>query len=118
MERLGPATRRYARLSIQGPEATEDRAVTRIRWIDRFGNLITDCPAGMLDELSGRWGGISINLGTHGMAPVVSAYEDVGRGRLLAIVGSSGYLEISIREGSAARTLDFGLGDTLTLRKP
>jgi S-adenosylmethionine hydrolase len=118
VDSLGAATGEYVRLAIPGPEISRDRAVTRIRWIDRFGNLITDCPSGLVEELSGRWNGVSIDVGPHGVAPVVSAYEAVGPGQPIGIVGSSGYLEMSIREGSAAETLNLALGDTITLRRP
>jgi S-adenosylmethionine hydrolase len=49
---------------------------------------------------------------------MVSAYEAVGPGQPLGIVGSSGYLEVSVRGGSAVQALGLALGDPITLRKP
>ncbi len=118
MGRLGPEVTEFERIRIAGPEVAPDRVTVRIRWIDRFGNLIIGCPSGMVDEMSGKWGGVAIDLGSHGIARVVAAYEDIERGRPLGIIGSSGYLEISIREANAAQTLGLTLGDTITLRKP
>ena len=59
-----------------------------------------------------------IDLESRGTVPVVSAYGSAERGRPLGIIGSSGYLEVSVREGNAARTLDLALGETVSLHKP
>jgi S-adenosylmethionine hydrolase len=118
LDSLGPKVDSFERMEIPGPQIGEDRVIARIRWIDRFGNLITDCPAGLVEETSKSWDGVAVDLGSHGNAPVVAAYEDVECGRPLGIIGSSGYLEVSVREGNAARLLDLELGGTITLRKP
>jgi S-adenosylmethionine hydrolase len=117
MGRLGPRVTACERITVSGPEVGAYQVTARVRWIDRFGNLITDCPSGMVDEMSGKWGGVAIDLGPQGFAQVVAAYEEVERGRPLGIAGSSGYLEISIREANAAQALCLTLGDTITLRK-
>jgi hypothetical protein len=43
-------------------------------------------------------------------------YGDVAPGVLLALVGSSGYLEIAVREGSAAERLGVDIGATVEVR--
>jgi len=43
-------------------------------------------------------------------------YAEVEPGEVLALVGSSGYLEIAVREGSAARRLGIRPGDEVELR--
>ena len=35
---------------------------------------------------------------------------------LLALIGSSGYLEVSLKNGSAAAILDVRIGDTVTVK--
>ena len=117
VESIGPQVADYERITISRPEVGDDHATVRVRWIDRFGNLITDCPAGMVEDMSGKWGGIAIDLGSHGIARVVTAYEGVQRGRPLGIIGSSGYLEVSIREANATQALGLTLGDTIVLRR-
>jgi S-adenosylmethionine hydrolase len=115
---LGPEVDRFVRRRIGGPQAGEAYVKTRIRWIDGFGNLITDCPARLVREISERWGGVSLDLGTPGVAPLADTYEASERGSSFAIIGSSGFLEVSVREGSAAGKLDLHLGDTITLHRP
>jgi len=66
--------------------------------IDRFGNLVTNVQAE-------RWG---ITHEHHWLCrigqdniPLVRTYADRGEGEPLAYIGSSGYVEIAIRNGSA-----------------
>jgi hypothetical protein len=42
--------------------------------------------------------------------PFVRTYSDVAVGELLALIGSSGYLEIAVRTGRASDVLDAGIG--------
>jgi S-adenosylmethionine hydrolase len=68
--------------------------------IDRFGNAITN--------LIGVRGGVIAASGRP--VPVRATYADVGIGSSVALVGSSGLLEIAIREGSAAESLGLQRG--------
>jgi S-adenosylmethionine hydrolase len=72
--------------------------------VDRFGNLITDLPAEALPPRA------AVRIGTVEIRPLRGTYTDVAKGQLLAYVGSSGTLEIAVRDGSAAETLDLGRG--------
>jgi len=47
---------------------------------------------------------------------VFRTYAEVEPGAVLALVSSEGYLEIAVREGSAARRLGLRTGDTVELR--
>ena len=63
--------------------------------VDRFGNLVTNIGA--------RLGG-TVQIGGNNIV-VRRTYSDVADGELLALAGSSGFLEIAVRGGSAARDL-------------
>lgn len=78
--------------------------------IDRFGNLITDITGG--DLPSGRY---SIQVAGHQIDSLSPSYEQ-GRG-LLALLGSSGHLEIASKGGSAARLLGSKPGDELRITR-
>ena len=74
--------------------------------IDRFGNAITN--------LVGLRAGI---VEVQGAAlPLRRTYGDVPPGDALAIVGSSGLIEIAVRDGSAARTLNLTRGSPVVFR--
>jgi S-adenosylmethionine hydrolase len=74
--------------------------------IDRFGNAITNC-------LSLRGG--TLEVGGRQLR-VRRTYADVGPGEAVAIVGSSGLIEVAVRDGSAARTLGLARGARVVLR--
>ena len=44
---------------------------------------------------------------------IKSAYAQIAPGGLLAIIGSRGFLEIAVNQGSAASFLNAGVGDSL-----
>lgn len=91
------------------PEATRraDGAIAgAIITIDRFGNLVTNLVA--------RHGG-TIEVAAHSL-PIRRTYGDVAVGELIALVGSSGLVEIAVRDGSAASELGVARGDAVILR--
>jgi S-adenosylmethionine hydrolase len=79
--------------------------------VDRFGNLVTNlrAPEGAgssLVEVAGR------------ELPLSRTYGDVAPGALVAVVGSSGRIELALRGGSAASHLEGGRGLVVILRAP
>jgi S-adenosylmethionine hydrolase len=74
--------------------------------VDRFGNAVTN----MLS-----WRGGVVEANGHRL-PLVRTYADVASGDALALVGSSGLVEIAVRNGSAATTLGLARGDAVVLR--
>lgn len=74
--------------------------------IDRFGNAISNliAPRGGRIEIGGR------------VMPIVRTYADAAVGELVALVGSSGFVEVAQRDGSAARVLAIARGTPIVLR--
>lgn len=72
--------------------------------VDRFGNLITNLP--------GRDDGVVRIAGQ--AAPVARTYASVEPGALVAVTGSTGHLEVSVRDGSAAERLGASTGTVVT----
>ncbi len=91
-------------LPLTRPRRHPDGSLTgHVRHVDNFGNLVTDIhgedlpPARLAFSIGGRViDGLTITYGT-------------GRG-LLAVIGSSGCLEIALRDGSAAAMLGVAVG--------
>lgn len=91
------------------PEATrraDGAVIGTVITVDRFGNAVTN--------LMARRGG-TIELGGC-VLPVRRTYGDVGRGEAVALVGSSGLVEIAVRDGSAAAMLGVQRGSEVVLR--
>lgn len=111
-ERLGPAVPDPVRLDWPAGERRGDEARGVVVLADSFGNLLTslreaDLPPGPLAaEVAGE------------TARMVRTYGEAGPGELVALLGSSGRLEISVREGSAARRLGAARGAPVVLRRP
>ena len=76
--------------------------------VDRFGNAVTN--------LMARRGG-AIVVGRERLT-LSRAYVDVEPGALVALVGSSGLVEIACRDGSAAKTLGLERGSQVLLQPP
>ena len=79
--------------------------VGQVVHIDRFGNLITDISAGLLPPPRP----MAIEIKGHHIPGLSPSYAE-GEW-LLAIVGSHGNLEVSVRNGSAAHRLGASVGD-------
>jgi S-adenosylmethionine hydrolase len=96
------------------PMPLEDRGGWRgeVVSVDHFGNAITNVPERRIAEMGDRaW----IEIGDHEIR-FVRTYADVEVGELCGLVGSSGWLEIAEREGSAADRLGLAPGIPILLR--
>lgn len=87
----------------------------RVIFVDRFGNVVTNIP---LDWLSSRWSGqLLVEMDDREVvARLCHAYAEGGQGELLLIPGSGGHVEVSVKGGSAAKTLGAELGSRVSLR--
>ena len=74
--------------------------------LDRFGNAVTN--------LIGLRGG-TIELGTRCIT-VRHTYSEVAPGEPVAVTGSTGFIEIAVRDGDAASALGIRRGDKVVLR--
>jgi S-adenosyl-L-methionine hydrolase (adenosine-forming) len=113
--KMGQTITDYMRLQIERPVRTARRGWTgAVLKIDRFGNLITNFPAEDFPDLEKRPFEVSIGLQTvHRLA---RSYAECNPGELFVIVGSSGYLEVSSTQASAAKMLGCGAGAPVELR--
>ncbi len=101
-ETAGPRVTDYGRLSLPAPDGNRGEVIL----VDRFGNLLTNLP--------GRDSGV-VEVAGHD-APVVTTYGAVPTGALLAHTGSTGRLEVALRDGSAATRLRVGVGAGVSWR--
>ncbi len=80
---------------------------------DHFGNLITSFEAEMMLD-SSDW---KVKTGSSEPLPIVRTYGEVEQGKPLAYIGSSGMIEISIRNGNASAEFGIGEGDVAEMKK-
>lgn len=89
--------------------------------IDRFGNIITSLSARSLGinmhnilKQDLKW---KFEIGHTKIKNISMTYSDVEVGQFLAYIGSSGYLEIGIRNGNAAQKIGAYIGQLVCAKK-
>jgi hypothetical protein len=93
------------KLPVTSPRQTANGSwMGEVLHVDRFGNLISDLRSSQVLPSA------SIRAGQQPVGTVQRTFADVAPGELVAYIGSSGYLEIAVREGHAARILGMGIG--------
>jgi len=99
-------------LPMPGPGRRQDGSLTgHIIHIDNFGNLITDVGS---EDLPSAEKVDTIEVGNRLISGLVRTYSESSG--LIALLGSGGYLEISLRGGNAASLLDAKIGDEVKLK--
>jgi S-adenosylmethionine hydrolase len=123
-------------------EIADELVAGEVWHVDRFGNIVTSigtlawgeqgglvfAPAfrstGNGEQEAGGEGGeplyfragkATVRGAGWEVVAVCRSYAEVERGRVVALVGSSGHLEIAVREGNAAERLGVGPGDEVVL---
>jgi S-adenosylmethionine hydrolase len=105
-ETIGPAVIDPIVITFPQPIRTDAGITGAVIHIDRFGNLITNIPPSMIE------GHTTVNV--NGLPiPIRRTYADATIGDPLALVGSRDRMEISVRDGNAARLLEAAVGDTV-----
>lgn len=103
--KLGPELADFQRLNWPQPVSASGVLVGEVLYVDRFGNAITNIDAGNLESLGPRR--LQVRIGGRPGFLVADYYQVVRQGKSVAVLGSSGFLEIAVNGGNAARR--FGL---------
>ncbi len=82
-------------LDINPPIITENRIIGEVIYVDTFGNLITNIKADLISE------GCDVVVSGLKVGTIKDSYSSVKEGEVVALIGSSGYLEIAVNKGSA-----------------
>lgn len=101
-------------LALDPDPFTDSPASWQVVYVDHFGNAVTNLPAAEVDALSPhpppRFG-----VGAASGIPLVQTYGDAAPGEVVALVGSTGYLEFAVNLGSAAQKLGLRPGDPVRI---
>jgi hypothetical protein len=101
---MGKLIQDYLRPSFEKPQRTGKRTWTgRILRIDRFGNIVTNFHESEFPELDRK--NFSLAIGPRQVGVMAHNYAECDPGELFLIAGSSGYLEVSVSQGSAAKAI-------------
>ncbi len=120
IEALGPRILDPVRHASGGPIRRGDTLTGQVVFVDRFGNALTNLTAA---SLVAAWGSTA---GDHGyevstvgrrIDGLSRSYGDAPVGTVVAILGSSGRLEIAQVGGAASDRLGLGVGDAVTVTR-
>ena len=111
---FGPVLQDYRRLGFSKPVQIGPKSWRgRVLKVDWFGNVITNFESEEWRRLGSE--AFVLRLGETCVSRVAVNYAGKEAGRLYVIAGSSGYLEISRSQGSAAETVGVKAGDAVEL---
>lgn len=114
---FGPEKTFFEKLDFMKPLIKGKEILGHVLYRDKFGNLITDIPARMLEDLMGKMDKKNLELKIRGkkISSFMRSYSSAKRGDLLFLVGSVGTIEIASREESASEMLKAGVGDEVRI---
>lgn len=112
--KFGPTVESISRLELPKPQIHPGRIDGVVLEVDSFGNLITNITGDMLagyptDER------VCIVCGIYETFGILSAYAQQHADMFVALVGSSGRLELALVEGNAAERLGLQAGMPVTV---
>jgi S-adenosylmethionine hydrolase len=105
----------FVRFSMPKPKVAGNTIKGIVLRVDQFGNLVTNLTAQDVPALASADAKFTIRAGNGVVTRVVPTFGAGGTGEAVGIIGSSGYLEIAVNKGSAARALSAGRGAEVTL---
>ncbi len=116
-DEFGPELNDYQKLAFPKPVFGETEAVGVVVYQDKFGNLITNIPGDLVDLFRQVNASRPVVLiaGKKEISHFRKTYSAALKGELFAVAGSTGNLEIALREGDASEKLDLKPGDEVRI---
>ena len=113
LEECGPSVTSMEQLTLPTVERATTQVAGCVIAIDRFGNLVTNITA--TDLLPFPMERLSVSIGPVQIYSLASTYASVPVGAVTALINSWGFLEIAVRNGSAAQQLGVQRGSLVTI---
>ncbi len=112
VDKFGDPITDFAKFSSPRPKQAGDGLIKGVVIrVDKFGNLITNISPQDVPQLFGENPpSFKILINQQEITRLLDSYAAGKPSELFAILGSSGYIEISTNRGSAAKTLNAGRG--------
>jgi S-adenosylmethionine hydrolase len=102
------------RLMFQKPIIKEGELIGEILHIDTFGNLVSNIDEETFFRFI-RNRPFVVNAGRKAIHGLKNGYWEGNQGELMALLGSGGFLEVSVREGNAQKALKVKRGDPIQI---
>jgi len=117
LAKLGPLVADPVRLARPAAHAGDGELEGRVMFLDRFGNALTNLAAG---SIAAAFPGVpeqrlEVRVAGRRIQGISHSYGDAPLGTLVAVIGSSGRLEIAQVGGHAAERFGLGEGDLVVV---
>jgi hypothetical protein len=106
---LGRELHTWVRLDTLEPEVADGAIKARVISVDQFGTLVSNLSQDQFSRLAGSRP-FRITVGGSILRNISRSYSEVREGEVLALFGSSGLLEIAVRNGDCRRVLQVTRG--------
>lgn len=114
---MGEVIEDFKRFAMPKPKEANGAWRGVVLKVDSFGNLITNFRAEDLSPESVEKGEIQLQVGNHNVTRMVQMFASGNPGEAVAYMGSSGYLEVAVNKGNAAKQLGSARGTPVVLTK-
>ena len=114
IKKVGPALRNFVRLDWPEPRKQRGGTVGEVVYMDRFGNAITNLESSLLRDRQAASCEVYTKRGH--VCPLKAFYQATAPNTPVALVGSSGFLEITVNGGSAEKLLGVKIGTHVVVR--
>ena len=117
LENFGPLKEGIMKLEIEEPVVEEGKIKGKVILVDDFGNAVTNIEASMLNRIGVKVGSrITVTVGSlKAEIPFFETYADIGVGEPLILIGSNGFLELSVNRRNAAKRYKVYSGSKIEL---
>lgn len=113
--KFGETIEDYVRFTMPRPKPGNAGQVQGlVLKVDKFGTLVTNITPNDVPGLFGA--AFTLKVGNATVTKLVSNYAESAKGEVVAIIGSSGFLEISVNKGSAAQVTGGGKGSEVLVQ--
>lgn len=108
IDEFGPPLDALIPLAWEPPRREGNDLIGTVLWSDRFGNLVTNLH--VTQFANADWSELRVRIGDTELQGVHRFYSEQPCGELIALVGSSGRLEVAVVCGNAAERLGLTSG--------
>jgi S-adenosylmethionine hydrolase len=114
IKKFGPALKDFVRLDWPEPRRQRGGIEGEVVYIDRFGNAITNLESSLLRGSDQAL--CEVYAKRRRVCPLKTFYQGAAPKTPIALVGSSGFLEVAVNGGAAEELLGMRIGTRVVLR--
>lgn len=114
-ESFGRVIKSWNEISFPEPVLRQEKLIGEVVHIDTFGNLVCNIDYKNLLKFS-KSRPFVIKIGKRTMRGLKKGYWEGRKDEPMALIGSGGFLEISVREGNAQKVLKMKKGDRVQVQ--